>query len=141
MKIYVAGASVEASRASDFMARVIALGHSITHDWARVVATQRVLESRLPVEQRRQAMRDDLDGVREADLLIALIPRDSSSRGVWVELGYALGLRAAGEPSPAVWVAGADPLVSIFTEGADARHFSDEDALHALARRGGRMMR
>lgn len=133
MKVYVAAASKEIERASAFMQSVRELGHEITFDWIPKFQKQRVHESRLPVALRRAAAQEDLRGVRSADLLVVLTPHDSTpSRGAWVELGYALGLRAATDRAPQVWCVGLSAMVTVFTELADARYFSDSAALTAL---------
>lgn len=133
MKIYVAAASAEIERASAFMQFVRELGHDITHDWVPELRAQSVPESQLPVAVRRASAQADLDGVRRADLLVVLVPHEAvPSRGTWVELGYALGLRSVTDLAPRVWCVGPFAMVTVFTELADARYFSDSAALTAL---------
>ena len=133
MKIYVAGASAEAERAARFIDAARGLGHEITFDWVPVVRSQTVPEWELPSALRRSSAREDLAGVRGADLLVVLVPhKEVLSRGVWVELGYALGRRDVTDVAPKVWCVGPWAVASIFTELADEIHFSDAAALAAL---------
>ena len=133
MKIYVAGASGEIERARQFFSSVRELGHEITFDWVPSVEQNPLPESQLPVAVRRSAAQVDLAGVRGADLLVMLVPHEAIvSRGAWVELGYALGMRAVTDRAPKIWCVGLAAMISIFTELADERYFSDAAALAAL---------
>jgi len=135
-KVYIAGASREPERLDAFFDAVLAQGHTITCDWREEQrAHAGVREADLPVAVRQQAAAKDLAGVREAELLIVLMPPDEiASRGLWVELGSAAGLRFVGtQPAPRIWCVGRNAMASIFTEIADERFFSEEAALMWLA--------
>lgn len=139
MKIYVAGSSSERARASSFMDHARLFGHTVTFDWVRAMrATEDefadLREWELPEGVRMDAALADLGAVGISDLLVVLVPEfHNPSRGVWVELGYAIG---RGIP---VWVVGSCARVvncSVFTEVAQRKFTSDEDAIEALMQEG-----
>lgn len=88
MKIYVAGGSAERESVASVIAALRHAGHVITHDWTSCDGYAR--ES-VPDERRRWA-REDLDGVRAADLVWLLAPAELSE-GSSAELGAVLALR------------------------------------------------
>jgi len=135
MRLYVAGSSSERARASSFMDHARLLGHSITLDWVRA---QRAVEEEfahlreweLPEAVRIEAALADLGAVGISDLCIVLVPEfHNVTRGAWIEYGYAIG---RGIPT---WIVGSCERVakcSVFTEVAQRKFTSDEDAIEAL---------
>lgn len=95
MKVYVAGAATHGlSREFQGLVGFLrdVLGHEITHEWW--LSEEKTAE---------QALRD-LQGVQEADAVIAVFTHDDYPyRGTWVEVGYALAL---GKPVYIVGTAG-----------------------------------
>lgn len=71
MKIYVAAKFEEKQLVKEVQAALVKAGHTITHDWTNKPAT-------------------DLNGVREADLLVLLLPPAGGES--MIELGAALAL-------------------------------------------------
>lgn len=88
MKVYIGGGSDEREQVQSLMAALVARGVEITHDWTRCVGYNR--ES-VPAERREWA-RQDLDGVRAADIVWIVAPAQKSE-GSAVEMGYAMALR------------------------------------------------
>jgi len=136
VKVYVAAASAEIERAERFAREARRLGHEVTHDWMAIVRSQTVSESELPRAIRREAATDDIRGVREAEVFIMLVPDEQiASRGIWVELGYAIAARDTTDGlCPGIWCVGESARVSIFTELANGVFVSDADALKSLGK-------
>lgn len=71
------------------MELVVALGHSVTHDW-----TRRAPDPDWPIHERQQYLREcgyaDYQGVLECDVLVLVNHNDS--RDSLAEFGIALGL-------------------------------------------------
>lgn len=105
MKVYVSAASAEIGRAEDFIALVQSEGHEVTHDWTRQVRAFQ----RGDLVDEEQCARDDLNAIMPADAMVLLVPDDPlCSRGIWVELGYAVAFEvpvlAVGQPADAsIW--------------------------------------
>lgn len=136
-RLYVAGSSGERARASSFMDHARIYGHSITYDWVRAMRAVEdefadLREWELPSNVRLDAALADLGAVGTSDLLIVLVPEwHNPTRGAWIEYGYAIG---RGIP---VWIVGTDTRIAnctIFTEIAQRKFTSDEEALEALMR-------
>lgn len=131
MRIYVAGSSREIERAVSVIAGLRAAGHEITHDWTVECTAARLAgysDATYPPEMRRATAMADYCGVANAEVAVFLIPpADKPSRGMWVELGIALGH----EPAPLIIVVG-DGGQSIFCELADVCLSFDEDVVGLL---------
>jgi hypothetical protein len=126
MKVYVAGSSGEIDRVKRVMATLRSRGYEITHDWTGEVEAARAAnysDSTYPTDMRFACASADYCGVANADVVVLLLPKTTTSRGMWVEFGIALGH----EPSPAIFVVG-DALQSIFCELAD-EIVEDEESL------------
>lgn len=95
MRIYVAAASAEIERAERMIARLRAAGHTITVDWpAAIRAMAGVANEGLTQEQRREAARDDYEGVISAERVVILVPeKPIVTQGAWWEGGIADALR------------------------------------------------
>ena len=90
MKIYVAGASKEIDLIEQFIAKLKAAGHTITHDWTVDVRREGGGSPNDPTVRRTCALQD-LKAVEECDLFWLVKPAETStSTGAWVELGCAL---------------------------------------------------
>jgi len=104
MKIYVAGAFVDKTELRQIMDKVEKLGHEITHDWTsyELVYTDHH-------ERNIKCAKADIDGVIDADLVIAVMTRDEYPyKGTKHELGAAftmkrLSARRIVDDCPAVW--------------------------------------
>lgn len=128
-KVYVAGGSHEIARCEDAIQALRDLGHTVVHDWPRMVREVGSANPRDATDDMRQAWAEqDLDGVAEADVLWLLMP-EREGFGAAVELGYAIA-------------GGADIVISgphqrsIFTVYADRVYPTDLDALKAEFMRG-----
>lgn len=99
--VYVAGASREIERARRFIAMVERHpAMKITHDWVADfddAAKSGLTDADMPDDLRLAHSQADLNGVAEAEVLIALADGHGlePSRGMWVELGYAIAVREA----------------------------------------------
>jgi len=104
MKIYVAGAFVDKTEIRQFMDKVEKLGNQITHDW-----TSYELVYNDHHERNIKCATADIDGVIDADLVIAIMTRDDYPyKGTKHELGAAftmqrLALRGMVSKCPEVW--------------------------------------
>ena len=86
MKIYLAGALKNKIFIRQKMTELQQLGHQITHDWTKFETIPLIDE--FP----RRAV-DDINGVKETDLLIAIMDDAKYAyRGTFTEIGCALGL-------------------------------------------------
>lgn len=98
MKIYIAGSSQELGRCERAILFATSLGFKVTYDWTESVRTsiaQGVLEHELPFEHREHQARRDLQAIDDADAIVVLLPeKGGTSRGCWIEFGYALGVYA-----------------------------------------------
>lgn len=93
MKIYVAGSRYDRDRVNQVQGELKKRGHIITHDWTqhfREGKTETDTSAYTKEELASYAMSDER-GVREADLVVTLMLRNFSYRGVWTEVGIALG--------------------------------------------------
>lgn len=124
MNIYVAAAFAEYPRARAAMAALRARGHVITHDWTALADVYPNDDA--PTHLRQLHAREDLEGVRDADLVIVLTPADRSrGAGLWVEMGAALAL---GKP---VVIAGEQRARNVFCELATQTEH-DADAIYTV---------
>lgn len=128
LRVYLAGASVEAQRCQALGEWVRRFGGEIAVPWWDDVLASKVHDRELSEEDRLRFAAKDLNGVHTSDLLWLVVPCDGHGRGAWVELGVALGLRAAGRSRPGVIVSG-DCLSSIFTSFAFRQFATHEEAL------------
>lgn len=90
MNIYVAGKTHDAARVKEVQECLISLGHTITYDWTPAVERHGADHEGAPLS-RAQAERyaeEDIDGVREAQLVIVL-PHERLV-GTLIEIGTAL---------------------------------------------------
>ena len=79
MNVYVAAKWEDKDRARDIMYSVCYAGHTITHDWT--------INSVFGVT----AAAADVNGVIAADALVAVVEREFQWKGMWVEMGIAIG--------------------------------------------------
>lgn len=88
MKVYVAGASAELSRAERAVAWVHDSGHQVEVDWPQAIAEQ---GSACPDDPdvRLGCASMDMGGVAMCDLFWLLVPR-SQTKGAWWEAGAAM---------------------------------------------------
>lgn len=82
MKIYVAGKCGDRLRVVEVMEKLKSLGHEITCDWTK---------HELHENDWRDAV-EDIEGVQNCDLLIAIMIDTFNYKGVWAEIGAALAL-------------------------------------------------
>lgn len=128
-RIYVAGASAELERARAAMARVVEVGHAITHDWTRAMDDAGP-EHLLSNEAKEVHAFIDLEAVNRADVLWFLLPTIPSA-GAWFEFGYfaqaieiercTLSKLFDGRPRKRIVISGAAASDHIFVAWAMAR--------------------
>lgn len=95
INVYLAGPSAELPRVLRFVEALEATpGVAITYAWWKDVQAQPSSDGSLPRAEQVRRARADLAGVRDADVVWLLWP-ETSSLGVPVEFGYALGLSEA----------------------------------------------
>lgn len=123
VQVYVAGASVAPERARRFMDLVDAHKYTtVIQDWTAPIAEHRdrgVPDHQLDPTMRGHWSGQDLDAVAGCEIFVMLPEPRLPSKGAWVELGYALGLRVErlrreGAGWPYIIVAGGERR-SIFT--------------------------
>lgn len=82
MNVYVAGRFEDAGAIRTVIAELVAMGHTITHDWTRFPSTDQC-----------ECARRDFDGVRDADFVFMVMDHPTHTyRGTCTELGIALGM-------------------------------------------------
>lgn len=123
MKIYLAGASEEAERCAAAMQQLQELGHAITEDWTVSVLANGA-DDDCTVATLREAAHRNVAGVKAADLLIVLVPKERGSIGWSFEMGCALANLVD------VWWVGRKQ--SCFWTLADRVFTSFDEALEAL---------
>ena len=125
-KVYVAGSTGEREMVSRYMDCLRAKGIEITLDWTPLSEGNDAAITDAAQEVHAKA---DLVGVATAGILWVMVPTTTSSRGCWVEFGYALGRRECKLPSPITVVSGQFVRSSIFTALSDHRLTSHDAAL------------
>ena len=105
-RVYVAGKWEDREKVRRVQARLRALGDTITHDWTN----SREID-------REEALRD-IEGVKQCDMLVAVLSEEYNHRGTWVEIGAALALGRPvyiiGNGGPCIFTA--HPLVTHIEE-------------------------
>ena len=95
MKVYVAGKWIEAPVINAVQARLVSMGHTITHDWTAVegIGQRDIMTDEERNVYRAHCAQLDIAGVQNADAVLALM-LDSTYpyRGTFTEIGCALGL-------------------------------------------------
>jgi nucleoside 2-deoxyribosyltransferase len=132
-RIYVAGGFLEKDAISQYMRRLEAAGYVITQDWTVAEATPAKLamtsDADLTEEESYKIAKDDLKGVADADIVWHIVASYKGSRGAYVEVGYALGLKQL------LVVSGPDRRKSVFHSLADEKFDLHEQAFDFLVRR------
>lgn len=92
MDIYVAGKTDDWERVRRIQEVCVRVGHAITYDWTKVVEELGTDAGLDPKDDlfRRECARNDVIGVREADMLIACVDYPGLC-GTLIEVGMALG--------------------------------------------------
>ncbi len=127
MKIYLAGKWTDKAGIREKMARIQALGHTITHDWTKA-------ETQKTLTQMKLYAGLDVKGVIEADIVILLFEDNSYAyRGTFTELGVALGQRELGFRKE-IWVvcpdADAYATTNVFFHHDYIKHFNSWDVCY-----------
>ncbi len=134
-RVYVAGAWPQRQRIRKVIEELTQKGWTVTHDWTKETKT-------MPVTEKGSCALLDLQGVRDADVLLGVMFKpDYSYRGTWTEIGAALAL---GHPvilytpwensvAPDQWAA--TPASNVFFYHPEVRRYTTWSAvLHALER-------
>ncbi len=87
MKIYVAGKYEDKDRVRFIHQLLIQMGHEITLDWTN----HEIYPNDAIAERLLEFASDDIKGVKEADLYIGLMTIPYQYKGLYVEMGVALG--------------------------------------------------
>ena len=123
MKIYVAGKYQEREQVRGIYRELRDKGHKITVDWT----DHDIYPHDAVAERLSDFAEEDVRGVKEADLFIGLMTNDHVYKGLWVEMGVALG-----EGMP-VWIIGMAGDTCIFMNHPRVRKFSEvREVLEAL---------
>ncbi len=126
MRVYVASSYSDYPRARAAMTALRAAGHDITHDWTALA--DQFPNDDAPLHLRAQHAREDLQGVRDADVVLLLTPSDRGRGcGCWIETGAALAL---GKP---VIITGPQRARSIFCELAAIQVEEDAAGIAAIS--------
>lgn len=114
MRIYVAGKYQEREFVRTIYDKLKLMGHSITVDWTN--------HDVLPEDDIKELLgkfaEEDIAGVTEADLLIAVLVNQHEYKGLWVEMGVALGLEKP------VYILGSEGDSCIFANHPLVRKFN-----------------
>ncbi len=123
-RVYVAGSSAETERVTTYQHALRELGFEITHDWTVPVLKFGSQGEMLSESVRKEHAREDLEGVRSADILWFLVPPSHlTSRGAWIEFGAAL---MGGKKTV---LSGQTSSESIFSTLATLIYSTDDEAL------------
>lgn len=104
-RVYVASPFSCAPEARAAMAALRAEGFEISHDWTS--AADEYPDDNAPPHVAERHARDDMRGVRAADVVLLLTSPKAAGRGCWLECGAALALgipvvcvQSGGRPMP-----------------------------------------
>jgi len=141
VKFYLAGGFLEKEMISGYMRKLEAAGHEITCDWTKAEAAVpgKTSDADLTDQEQRRFAMQDLQGVKDADIVWHLVAEYKGSRGAYVEVGYALALRMPLRPlgeGGIVIASGRDVRKSIFHSLCDSTFGTHDQALHWLLTRG-----
>lgn len=130
INVYVGGASANLRRARRFLARVRAHPDmTVSYNWIPSVEQARregISDEDLARKDRRNIAEGCLNGIAEADAACFLLEPDLVSRGVYVELGYALALlETPTDPLAFVLVSGGRRRSVFSAEGITTHEFCD----------------
>ena len=127
MKIYVAGKYQDRVRVKSIHQEIRRIGHEITLDWTN----HNIYPNDAVAGKLKGFAKDDVWGVKEADLFIGLMTEKYEYKGLWVEMGVALG---KGIP---VWIIGSAGDSCIFMNHPLVTRFSGIPILMAELAGGG----
>ena len=105
MKFYVAGKYCEKDIIRQVHTVLRKSGHDITLNWT----DHDIYPEDSPAEKMSQFAKDDIEGVLSADAFVGILLNDHPYKGLWVEMGTALG---KGMPCYLVGSAGDDCIFS-----------------------------
>ena len=114
MKIYVAGKYAERDKVKIVYGELESLGHTITVDWTN----HDIYPNDAVAEKLGLFASDDVHGVLGADIFVACMLNDHAYKGLWVEMGVALG---ANKP---VLIVGSAGDSCIFANHSNVKKFS-----------------
>ena len=122
MKIYIAGSSKEYILVASYIQKVEAMGHRVTQDWTEAIRAHGAAnDASVPRQSQKYHAELDLVGIEDAHLIWFICP-ELDSKGMWVELGYALAIKrmlsrfkmvtliASGNTKQCIFLAGIDLL-------------------------------
>jgi hypothetical protein len=137
VKIYLAGASAEASKCKALADWAQRFGHTITVAWWDQVLASKTHDRDLTAAAREEFAKLDTVGVVDADILWIAIPEERGI-GAWIEFGIKLGiLFLGGSHRTREWIiASGDWRKTIFTSLAHERFDTHEEALVWLQKMG-----
>ncbi len=100
MKIYVAGKWKERQQVKNIMDRLEARGHTITCDWTKHIAPERIEKGEgcftrdVYNSGHKTYGWEDLEGVENCDILVAYMPDPTVFyKGAWIEIGISIAHR------------------------------------------------
>lgn len=122
MNVYVASAFQDFERTRAAHKALRDAGITVTHDWTQYV--ERYPNDDAPDAEKPVHAKEDVDGVRSADVVLVLTPEDKTrGAGVWIEMGAALALDIP------VVIAGAQRDRNVFCRLALAQSRTDANAI------------
>jgi hypothetical protein len=101
VKIYVAGPLADIENVQAVQSAVVAAGHELTLDWSRGPDVAFVVDYGSVPSVSAQLAKEDLDAVLSAEAVLVLAS-EHDGRGMFVELGAALGRAQRGDLSHVV---------------------------------------
>ncbi len=114
MKIFVSGRIDDLGTVRDVQNKLIAVGHTLTHDWTKTDTMLGGRNDKLKnkTESAKRA-RLDIDGVIESDVYILCSSNKTVGKGMYVELGAALALNAINN-KPEIYIIGPMNHLTVF---------------------------
>ncbi len=133
-KVFVSAQIDEKDAARRAFAEFRAAGMTITHDWT---TTDAIGDMRARCAEAGRRAQLDIDGVVGCDVYVLLSDNKCVGKGMYVELGAALALKATVRPELRVCVVGPMNHSSIFYLHPDVEHYgSVAELLTSLSRYG-----
>lgn len=97
MKFFISGQIDDIPAVRDVMSQVTDAGHSITHDWTASDIMLGGNNKFNDLAETARRARADIQGVLDCDVYVLCSSNEKQGKGMYVELGTALGRAQAGE--------------------------------------------
>jgi hypothetical protein len=132
MKIFVSGQIDDIANVRSVQSKLVAAGHTITHDWTRNETGDKMLakpEDKLrDIQETGRRAELDINGVVDCDAYVICTDNEKVGKGMYVELGAALALQATTN-KPKIFLLGNMNHMSVFYFHPSVIHLATLDEL------------